>query len=83
MNMTEPLHVGKDGSVTLPAECLRAVGLGPGDAVVILADGDELRVFSIETGIRRAQEIIRRYMPADRNLADELIAEGHAEAERE
>lgn len=81
--MTEPLRVAEDGSVTTPAEYLQRIGLGPGDAVVVLAENDELRVFSLATGIRRAQEIVRRYVPAARNLADELIAERHAEAERE
>lgn len=81
--MTEPLHVAEDGSVTIPAEYLQAIGLGSGDAVVVVAADDEVRVFSIETGVRRAQEIVRRYVPADRNLTDGLIAERHAEAERE
>lgn len=33
--------------------------------------------------IRRAQEIVRRYVPQDRSLVDELIRERRAEARNE
>ncbi len=34
-------------------------------------------------GIRRAQEVVGRYIPRDRSLVDELISERRAEALRE
>ncbi len=72
-----------EGALMIPAEFLSALGVNPGEKVrMVLKDG-ELQVFSIRRGIERAQEIVRRYIPEDRSLVDELIAERRAEAERE
>jgi hypothetical protein len=38
---------------------------------------------SLETRLARIHERVRRYVPAGRSLADELIAERREEAERE
>ncbi len=37
----------------------------------------------VKKGIRRAQELVRRYVPEGVSLSDELIAERRAEARRE
>ncbi|HZU77866.1 MAG TPA: AbrB/MazE/SpoVT family DNA-binding domain-containing protein [Dehalococcoidia bacterium] len=79
----ESVRVSEGGRIVIPAEFRRALGVEVGDTVLVeLADG-ELRVFTPEHAIRRAQEILAKYMPQDRSLADELIAERRAEAERE
>jgi hypothetical protein len=44
---------------------------------------EEDRNRAIREGIRRAQQIVRRYVPEGHSLSDELIAERRAEAERE
>ena len=54
-----------------------------GDQVgVDLKDGD-LRVRSLDAVVERAQELVRRYVPDDVSLVDELIEDRRAEAERE
>ena len=81
-----PLTVTKvdsNGRVFIPAEYRRELGLKPGDRVVVQMDQGELRIFSQIEGIRRAQEIVARYVSPDRSLVDELIAERRAEAARE
>lgn len=75
--------IDKNGRVFIPAECRRELGLKPGDRVIVQVDGAELRILSQLEGIRRAQEIVARYIPPDRSLVDELIAERRAEAARE
>ncbi|MCY3657325.1 MAG: AbrB/MazE/SpoVT family DNA-binding domain-containing protein [Chloroflexi bacterium] len=75
--------IDKNGRVFIPAEYRKELGLNPGDAVVIkLLDG-ELQIVSHAEALRRVRELIARYVPADRSLADELIAERRAEAARE
>ena len=54
-----------------------------GDQVgVDLNDGD-LRVRSLDAVVERAQELVRRYVPDNVSLVDELIEDRRAEAERE
>lgn len=75
--------IDKNGRVFIPAEYRKVLGLNPGDRVVVQLDGHEVRILSQLEGIRRAQEIVARYIPPDRSLVDELFAERRAEAARE
>lgn len=75
--------VDKNGRVYVPAEYRRELGLEPGESVMVQLHEGELRIMSQLEGIRRAREIVARYVPPDRSLADELIAERRAEAARE
>lgn len=71
------------GRVVIPAEYRKALGLRPGDTVLMQLDDGEVRLFTLDRAIRRAQELVRQYIPEDRSLSDELIAERRAEAARE
>ena len=44
---------------------------------------DEVRITTVEAVVRRAQALVRRYVPADRSLVDELIAERRDDVRRE
>jgi bifunctional DNA-binding transcriptional regulator/antitoxin component of YhaV-PrlF toxin-antitoxin module len=72
------------GKLVLPAELRRAAGIAPGDTVTVELDGETLRVMSLLAQIRRAQELIRPFLPTDgRSIVDEFIAEKREEAARE
>jgi len=75
--------LAEGGRIVIPAEYRRALGLNVGDRVVLQLDDGEVRLFSQPEAIRRAQELVRRYVPDGVSLVDELIAERRAEAERE
>ncbi|MGN5376513.1 AbrB/MazE/SpoVT family DNA-binding domain-containing protein [Sphingomonas hankookensis] len=61
----------------------RELGINAGDTVMVDIDHGELRVRSIAKAIEHARAILRRYVPEGVGLADELIADRRAEAERE
>ncbi len=67
----------------LPAEFRRALDVQVGDEIILRLDKDEVRLSSRAAAIRRAQEIVRRHVPAGRRLSDELTADRHEEASRE
>ena len=73
-------RVDRRGRITIPAALRQALGLHPGTAVVLTPDDSILRVVSRAEGIRRAQELVRRYVPAYRSLSRELISERRGEA---
>ena len=47
----------------------------PEDAVVTVLEDEEVRLLAHDCAIRRAQEIVRRYVPEGQSLVDELIKE--------
>ncbi len=63
------------GRVVIPAEYRRALGLRPGDLIVLLLEDGEVRMLSLARAIRRAQAIVHQYVPAARSLSDERRAE--------
>jgi hypothetical protein len=59
-----------------------ALGLGAGGKLVArLVDG-AIVLEPVGAAIARAQAMVARYVPANVSLADELIAERHAAADR-
>jgi bifunctional DNA-binding transcriptional regulator/antitoxin component of YhaV-PrlF toxin-antitoxin module len=67
----------------IPPEYRKALGLCEGDTLILrLADG-QIQLFTPAEGVKRAQELVSRAIPAERSLVDELIAERRAEAARE
>ena len=71
------------GRVNVPAVFLEALGVSEGDSVVLILEGDEVRLCGPDAAIRRVQHLVARYVPADVSLADELIAERRREAARD
>ena len=81
--MATSVRMTEGGRIVIPAEFRRALGLNVGDELLMRLEDGELRLFTLEQGIKRAQETYRKYVPPDRDLVDVLIRERHAEAERE
>jgi len=76
-------QVGEGGRIVVPAAFRAALGMEVGEQVLLRVEDGELRVFTPQEGIRKAQELLRHYIPEGVSLADELIAERRAEAARE
>ena len=70
-------------TLTVPASLRDALGIKPGDAVVVETHGQELRIRPERSALDRLQEFLAPYAPKDRVASDQLIAGRCAEAERE
>lgn len=75
--------IGEGGRLVIPAEYRQALGLRVGDDVLLALDEDQLRIYTVDVAIRRAQELVRQYVAPDVSLADQLLADRRAEAGRE
>jgi AbrB family looped-hinge helix DNA binding protein len=75
--------VDRGGRVVIPVEYRRALGLRPGEEVILRLEDGEIRLLSLAQAISRAQALVRKHVPEGRSLSDELIAERRAEAARE
>lgn len=64
------------GGVVLPPEYLKQLGLKPGDNVEIALEKNEIRIaLTRGDAVKRAQALIRQYVPEGRSLSEELIRE--------
>jgi antitoxin PrlF len=77
------LKVNENGRVVIPASFRRALGINPGDEVVLRMEDDELRITTIKRRLERAQRLVRKYVKPGTSLVDELIAERRREARNE
>ncbi len=66
--------VGPGGRVVIPAAFRAAAGMEEGAEVTLTLHGPEVRIITPDGAIRRAREIVRRHIPADRSLVDEFLA---------
>ena len=74
------VNVGKGGRIVIPAPYRKALDIGEGD---IKLEGEELRIVSDETELRRIREMIAQYVPEGVSLVDELILERRREVAAE
>lgn len=76
-------RLGKGGRVVIPAEYRKKLGIEPGDEIIVSFKDGEIKISTIKEAVRRAQEIVRRFVPEGVSLVDELIQERRREAARE
>jgi len=71
--------IREGGRLVIPSVYRKALGLKPGDEVLLSLEDGELRVISTRQAIARAQTLVRHYVPEDRRLSEELIQERREE----
>lgn len=77
------LTIAANGRVVIPAAMRSALGLPDGGRVIArLVDGAVV-LEPVAVAVKRAQDLVRQYVPAGVSLADELIADRRAAADHE
>jgi AbrB family looped-hinge helix DNA binding protein len=74
--------IREGGRLVIPSAYRKALGLKPGDGVLLSLEDGEIRVVSTRQAVARAQTLVRRYIPKGRNLSKELIKDRREEAAR-
>ena len=78
---TVKVKVEGGGRIVIPADFRNCLGIKPGDTILLtLEEPDTLQIRTYPAAIRRVQEMVSRYVPAEVSLVDELIQERRAEA---
>ena len=80
--MVETTRMGSGGRLVIPAAIRKALGLAPGDEIVLVIEQGELRVFSARHAALRAQALVRPHVPKGTSLVEELLAERRDESQR-
>ena len=77
------LRINENGRLVIPASFRKALGISPGDEVIVRLDEDEVRITTMKKRILRAQAHARRYLKPGVSIVDEFIAERREAAKRE
>jgi len=83
MKIEARTRLNENVRLVIPASFRKALGINPGDKVILRLEDDELRLTTLKHRIARAQRNARKYIPRGVSLADELIAERREAAKRE
>ncbi len=76
------MQLDAQGRLALPKEVIEAWGLSAGSVIMGELKGDTIELITGQTSGRRAQELVRKYIPEGVSLVDELIADRRAAAAR-
>jgi hypothetical protein len=83
MTLRAGLTIAPDGSLELPTNMRAEVGIPHGGKLLERPESGSLILELIDAAIRRAQAMVRRYVPDGTDIRAELIVKRRAEAERE
>jgi bifunctional DNA-binding transcriptional regulator/antitoxin component of YhaV-PrlF toxin-antitoxin module len=77
------VKLGAGGRVVIPASLRRGMKASIGETLLMQVREGDLCVWTPETGLRKARELIAKHIPKNVDLVAELIAERRREAVRE
>jgi AbrB family looped-hinge helix DNA binding protein len=83
MELEARTRMSEKGRVVIPGEIRKALGMEPGGTLDLRVKDGELRISTLRSRIRRAQERVRKYVPAGVSLSEELSAERREAAKHE
>ncbi len=83
MKLKTRMRVNENGRVVIPASFRERLGIRVGDDLVLLMEGDGLRITTLKRNIERAQRLVRKHVKPGTSLVDELIAERREAARNE
>jgi AbrB family looped-hinge helix DNA binding protein len=83
MKLQVRTRMSEKGRIVIPTAIREALGMGVGDALDLRVEDGELRIATMRSRIRRAQERARRIIPPGVSLSEELSAERREAAKHE
>ncbi len=63
--------ISENGRIIVPAVLRKQLHLRPGEELVIQVENDELRIYSVQHALKKAQNLVRKYAK-NKNLVQQL-----------
>jgi AbrB family looped-hinge helix DNA binding protein len=76
-------QMGRSGRIVVPVKLRRALGIRPGDEIVLRLENGSIRMIPLRQAVNLAQKTVRQYVPEGTSLVDALIQARREEAGRE
>lgn len=76
-------RVTQGGRIVIPAEMRKQLGIEIGEKVNVSIENNSIRILTQQEAIRKAQELVRKFVPEGVSLVDELVADRRKEAANE
>lgn len=83
MNGIHRAKLNDEGRLVIPAELRKALGLQPGQEVLLRKTDTGIELTTYEMAVKQFQEKVATMVPAGVSLADEQIADRRREAARD
>jgi AbrB family looped-hinge helix DNA binding protein len=80
---SEKVRVGPHGQVLIPASFRDTLALKVGDVMFARVENGEIHLLTPKAAMRRAQAIVRQFVPEGVSLVDELLEDRRREVRRE
>jgi AbrB family looped-hinge helix DNA binding protein len=77
------VRLSSNGRIVIPAEMRKALGVKPGETILLEVEDGVLRMESFQSRVRHIQAEFAKYIKPGVLLSDELIADRREEARRE
>lgn len=72
-----------NGRILVPVQFRKALGLKPGDELVLQLDQESFRVIPLQQAVAQAQKLVKKYNPEKKSLVSELLNSRQTEAQNE
>jgi bifunctional DNA-binding transcriptional regulator/antitoxin component of YhaV-PrlF toxin-antitoxin module len=69
----QAVELGAGGRLVIPAPMRAALGMKVGDKLTVRLDGNQLRVYTFEEGLRQAREIVGKHLPAGADPVEDFL----------
>src|SRR6266496_3454895 len=76
-------RIDKQGRLLIPALLREQLGIGPDIAVTVWADGQEMRMTTVEAAMKQVQSWAARFEKPGESVVDEFLRERREEAATE
>jgi AbrB family looped-hinge helix DNA binding protein len=77
------VRIGPQGRIQIPAATIAKLGLKEGQTLFVEVESGEIHLLPVAAAVSRAQAIIRKFVPAEVSLVDQLLEDRRREVERE
>jgi bifunctional DNA-binding transcriptional regulator/antitoxin component of YhaV-PrlF toxin-antitoxin module len=72
-SIQQTVELGAGGRLVIPAPMRAALGMKVGDKLTVRLDGNQLRIYTFDEGLRQAREIVGKYLPAGTDPVEDFL----------